>query len=544
MMQDRETPLLHFDGAISLPTLCAYLARAVTYNNALGTDCPDDDLRMLHAIGARFLGRAAYVWETLPDDEPHFQQAAAFTRRVHDLDPDVICQAGVFEAVYPPIDAIPVPAWVFEEFGEPVAHRTFRYEDMFGPDFAAVLHWGEFGAGCQVPDLTYPETERWLYYRARRYIDAGYEAIHLGQPHLYAAKDRGYRIFARLVERIRRYARAHGRRHLVLLDAHTHGIAVGGRLLFDFHSRPISARPWRDHPTRIILHMKGESMGGVAPSGWSCHHLPYLIELDNWGGVSLDPAQWDDLDQRAAAGRWGWDDIAWFAHQAPADRDHFLMYAQRWLRLQDPVAFFQMPARRLLGQAPVEARNAAGAVETVWHYHANHPSPACPHGFGQEGAIRRAWADPDPTWLAEWHARPEYSGPDETLDAQRVPQPLVVVGELQRMLGGVPGDTWCPYSRLWHRGGGVFELAALIPWAGRYAFALAAGGTMTEVYRQHGLPGGAPYAIRTVEDNQRVRLRFDYATKGLTAVDDNGRSLLEEVAWHWQGGGQQRFNAT
>lgn len=27
----------------------------------------------------------------------------------------------------------------------------------------------------------------------------------------------------------------------------------------------------------------GHSKGGVTPSGWQYEHLPYLVEIDNWG---------------------------------------------------------------------------------------------------------------------------------------------------------------------------------------------------------------------------------------------------------------------
>ena len=48
----------------------------------------------------------------------------------------------------------------------------------------------------------------------------------------------------------------------------------------------------------------GRSKGGITPSGWRCGHLPYLVELDNWG-VSSKPGQ-------AGMGGcwvWGYDEI-------------------------------------------------------------------------------------------------------------------------------------------------------------------------------------------------------------------------------------------
>jgi hypothetical protein len=528
----REPTLPDFDVTISHETLRRYLSRAVTYANTLSFVPPEDDLRMIREIGALFLGRCAYEWVPVMDDEEHYRRAEAFAARVHAMNPRIICQGAVFEAVYPGVERISVPAWVFAEFGEPVERRTFRYGEMAAREFASLYPWKQFGSEHgMVPDLTARETQRYFYYRARRYIDAGYEALHLGQPHLYGGRDRGMAIFDELCGRIRAHARRAARRRLVLLDAHTHGIARGGRLLLDFHSRPISARAWREQPERIILQFKGTSLGGVAPSGWSCARLPYLIEFDNWGGLSLDPAAWADLDRRAGAGRWGWDDIAWFAHQPEDERNHFLRYAHRWLGVQDPDAFLQLPARRLLGDASVNFRCADGITRTVWHYRANRPSQACLEGFGQEDTIRSIWAEPEPPWLSDWHAAklpPSRPEPASTQHGQDVPDTVVLVGSVQTILGGGVGHTLCPYSRMCHVGGGRFELAAVIPWPGEYTAAVAVGGTMTEVYRRGGMAGGSEYRIRTTEPAQRVRFSFDYATRILVVLDDAGRSLLVE----------------
>jgi hypothetical protein len=362
-----------------------------------------------------------------------------------------------------------------------------------------------------------------MYYRCRTLIDAGCEAIHIGQPHLYAENDRDAHILERLLARVRAYARRTARRGLVLLDAHTHGIARGHRLLFDLHARPLSAVSWREKPFRLILQLKGESLGGITPSGWSCRSLPFLVEIDNWGGYSVDPGQWDNLELRAAR-RWGWDDIAWFAHQGQQERDHFLEYAHRWLRLQDPAAHFQMPARRTLDRAAIELPTG----EVITDYHANRPSAACPIGFGQEDAIRRIWAEPEPGWLPGWDRRLEAQGERLTPAGRDVPLPAVLVGSLQRVLGGEPGDSWGLFSRLHHHGQGQFELAALIPWAASYSFTLALGGTMTETINQGGISGNPPFVLNVAEDNTRVRIRLDYSTRQVTALDDQDRPLRIE----------------
>ena len=51
-----------------------------------------------------------------------------------------------------------------------------------------------------------------------------------------------------------------------------------------------------DKPQEAILKVGfsdgiyGRSKGGMTFSGWKCEHLPYLVEIDNWG-VSKQPGQ-------------------------------------------------------------------------------------------------------------------------------------------------------------------------------------------------------------------------------------------------------------
>lgn len=79
-----------------------------------------------------------------------------------------------------------------------------------------------------IPDLSRQEARLWFYYRATRYIDCGYEALHMGQVHLYTANDKGMEKTTELFGMIREYAKIHGRRHKILMDAHTHGVNIRG----------------------------------------------------------------------------------------------------------------------------------------------------------------------------------------------------------------------------------------------------------------------------------------------------------------------------
>jgi len=82
---------------------------------------------------------------------------------------------------------------------------------------------------------------------------------------------------------------------------------------------------------------------------------------------------------------WGWDEITWFAHQPEAYNNAWLQYAWRWVREHDPNGWLQMPTQRCL----------ADPVDGYGWYHANKRGPGCPHGFGQEDAIKGIWgSDP------------------------------------------------------------------------------------------------------------------------------------------------------
>src|SRR3546814_14778052 len=57
---------------------------------------------------------------------------------------------------------------------------------MLNQEGKMVNHWRE---GKSVPDITRPETQMWVYFLARKYIDTGIEAIHFGQVELIGIED-------------------------------------------------------------------------------------------------------------------------------------------------------------------------------------------------------------------------------------------------------------------------------------------------------------------------------------------------------------------
>lgn len=409
----------HFDGFISREVLNNYLSHAITHTG-VGQDCYapsqtfEDDLRMFKNEGAKFIGRAAFAWSETNEEE-HFKVARERARRAHEVDPDFVLQACVFECIKKSfIDTVPVPAWVFEAFGQPVEKRCFSYEKMLNPRGMYVNHWGK---DCSVQDITQLESRMWIYYRACAYISAGYEGIHFGQVHLIGGADEGFRYWKQVMTMIRDFAAKNARRHYVLCDAHTHGIEVDGEMLFDYNAWPIRLKEIIGHPMESVVEegyydsIFGRSKGGKSPSGWTAESMPFIVELDNFGMSSFkgEPDHYSHFN-------WGYDEITWFSLQTDEYRHRFLKYLWRWVRDRYPEGWVEMPSRRCLTEEipfiwddpdaewlervkkdeflRYELTKDNRAIIWRSYYSANRRSNACPFGYGDEDVIRECFANP------------------------------------------------------------------------------------------------------------------------------------------------------
>jgi hypothetical protein len=263
----------------------------------------------------------------------------------------------------------------------PVEKRNFRYTDIIYPEGPRRDQWGP---GASVPDVSRTETKLWFYFLAASYIDLGFEGIHFGQVEIMNGNDPHLDHWAQVFSLVRGYAARHARRHMVLCNAHvpSGGLLRDGHLLLDFHAFPLRIKEVPDHPEEGILQvgyldsLYGRSKGGATPGGWSCEHLPYLVELDNWG-ASKRPGQ-------AGMGGnwvWGYDEITWLAHQSREYRSRWFQYAWNWVRRTDPNGYLEMPGSRTM-RSPLDHRS--------W-YSANRPSAAVPDGLDDEEAIRAIW---------------------------------------------------------------------------------------------------------------------------------------------------------
>jgi hypothetical protein len=368
-----------FDRTISREVLENYLSRSITIEGMFnGRGDLDDNIRMLKSIGVKYAGRSLCLWGAENNFLASLERARQQVPNAIAADREMILEACVFETVNPRVERIAVPDWVFTALGQPVEKRNFIYTNIIYP-----VGQRRAMGNAQVPDESRLETQLWFFYQAASYIDLGFEAIHFGQVEIMNHNDRDNAQWEHLLTLVRAYAAKHARRHIVLCNGHTPsgGLVHDGRLLLDFHAFPLRIKENPDKPQEATLQVGfadgiyGHSKGGMTPSGWKCDHLPYLVEIDNWG-VSRTPGQ-------AGAGGiwvWGYDEISWFAHQSKQYRADWLKYAWDWVRKTDPNGCLEMPGSRTVSSRDIH-----------WYY-ANNPSPAVPDGFGDEEAIRAIWA--------------------------------------------------------------------------------------------------------------------------------------------------------
>jgi len=505
-----------FDTTIKQEVLNNYLSRAVSAAFFIHTKTMEDDLRAIKNMGIKFVGRASGIWEPDENDEKHFLKSKELATRIHEIDEEIIVQACVFEAVYRYIENFKIPYYVYEAFGIEKEDRGFHFEEMRFPQKPKGFIWGEDGA---LPDIDRLETRLWFYYRATAYIDAGYEALHMGQIHLYTANDRGMVHMSELMEMIRDYAKIHGRRHLVLMDAHSHGINIRGKLLLDYHAMPFTRYPLPDRKgEKLVLVREGYSEGGISPSGWYADSMPYLMEYDNWGGKSIDDFEKFSYEERAWQDWWGYDQIGWFASQDQESQQKFLEYTYIWTAINHTNAHFQIPFRRSLSQAAISmVRADNGMTDIQDYYQINTKSPACPMGFSQEETIKILWEKGDtlrtiagnPAGIIDYGARNTF----DVETGMKLPEKMVVYGSFQPYVGAIANDSNSEVTRMYYIGDNTYTLSVVIPYAGEYDYAVSTYGTLSATYCFDTYPRSSSKNkgfFKIEQDNTVVRFRYRF----------------------------------
>lgn len=431
-----------FNGSMSKEVLRSYASRAVTSWIVLeGNDVDpifEEDLRMTLRIGAKYLGRAAsFSWSgnwTATQINEHFRIAKERAAIIHAADPEIILQGGVFEIVYKnTVNNTAIPAWVFTDFGLPVETRNFRYTDVafpagheYGPGF-----WGN-GPDAAIPKIANVEAQMYFYYNICRYIDAGFEAVHLGQVEkmMHYQNANNAVEWDRVTTLGRAYAKKHARRGVVLFDGHSDissaGLKVGNRLILDIQAAALVPNETKKADGAMQcsisnyktnwLQWIGRTGGGTHPLGFQIDTNFTILEFDNYGGNGKP-----GVATPQAFYVWGYDDITWFALQPEWYRNQFLLECNTYLKANDldsqgkQVYFLQPCLRRVLTSNQTMTYKPGGTYNVDFildyfgiektkyvfneaantfdltitkDYRANRQSDGCPNGSSQENTIR------------------------------------------------------------------------------------------------------------------------------------------------------------
>jgi hypothetical protein len=419
----------NFYGSMTEEQLQLHLNRSISMNGFVNDrfepsyqmDMPTYwlEVNMLANTNARFIGRACGLW----GDEGWLNQGyfSAISTMVNDITAAYtnkglvkpIIQGAILEEVSSQINNVYIPGYVLTEYGQPNSiAKKFTQSNIVRYDN---------GVATTKPDISKIETQMWFYYLATQYINAGIEALHLGDYQEMGKNDPNKINWSNWAGKVRQYASTRNR-GLVLLDGHTWGEYVNNTdlLLHDFHSGPqrgmgVGTPMWNsggqpiggsarisDNSCSWYKHM----YGGQTYFGWSTPVLPFLIELDNYGGIKLDNSNITLVNKTPPScwNMWGFDEIQWFSAQSAAYRQAWLAYSRFKTKCLNPKGIFQMPGRRNIvtynnagyttGYTQYRAIHAYWDDETVikniWDGLYDGADGWVPHNFTQE----KVWKDP------------------------------------------------------------------------------------------------------------------------------------------------------
>ena len=168
------------NGSMSQEVLENFLDRAITMQTLVELDhspyAPtptefNEDIDLIGNVGAKFVGRLAYWWgHTYSGSlghEAYLQKASLAVSQIKSNDPDVICQAAIFENVGDLVNHIEIPDHVWNTYGYygnniPNGGKL-KYIDMLYP---GIKYHNRWGSGFSVPDISREATQIWFYYLA------------------------------------------------------------------------------------------------------------------------------------------------------------------------------------------------------------------------------------------------------------------------------------------------------------------------------------------------------------------------------------------
>lgn len=345
------TSSFDFYGSISPEVLSNYLDRSLTYTifDTTGVYSAKDVIRQ---TDAKYFARAFCHWTPSGYDDARFETYKKEAKQIHQMDPEIILEACIFETCGPKMNEIAIPAWVFEAFGKTPETRNFDYTKMAHQNGYLANNWGPNG---HVPSISTDEFKMFVYYRACRYIDMGVEALHMGQMNLIGSiteyvnsKDGGYwdvtgvdkASWTKVIDMITAYAKENARRGYVIINGHYPDQDLtrsddSSKMLVDFNMFPLrlaasgsdhhanegpqvcTLNPREDSDAPYSVKRQANVKNKVSPSGYIYDSYPYLLEFDNYGH--------DKAKFGRAVSQWGFDEISWYANQPKEYRHQYLI---------------------------------------------------------------------------------------------------------------------------------------------------------------------------------------------------------------------------
>jgi hypothetical protein len=313
--------------------------------------CPTrywEDINLCVELKASFIIDAATNWgsEDLIFSEGSSYWVAA-GQAVKDINTAYACAllrepiigASLFEYVSSEVEKISITKNIITSFQDEFnAADALYYLDVYGNPklnlkfkLNRIVYSHCLGEACTHYDLSKIEARMFKYYCAKKYIDDGYKALHLGIQYVQTYNDQptGYTNTYNLCNKIRAYAASIG--SFVLLDfdqSETLYYNNTPQIINDFNLSPIRPDELSASCSYLETHLTSYNSaapiqsvinhytGGTAPSGcFFSDRGPYILWWDNNGGypTGADPvSDHDPTHHNAGYDVWGYDEVKWF----------------------------------------------------------------------------------------------------------------------------------------------------------------------------------------------------------------------------------------
>jgi hypothetical protein len=408
-----------FNGTMSRENLDTYLGRSGFFDDINDgcyykfrtPTCFDKDKTMMLNIKPFYLARAGTTWGN--DDWADFTDENEVVDKIHnEVNSGIIVEGYISEymnkQVAPPgigsINII-IPAYVKTAFGYTGSAtyfdwREMKYSDVTlpNPTCPGPHVWcSPSGFDGITPNVTQIMTKMFYYFAATKLIDAGYEGLHIGQWFLLNDEDAGNVAMWDLFSKIRTYANANARRHLVVINGSASTdpgfLSIGtdanddnnrpylnyvpgsnsNRLLFDFHVNTVewsedgyvansnspfyksASDPRYERLIKIPANFDKFQFGGlIAQSNWNWSPaqqvaIPNLFHLDV-GGPNLASEEgnlaYNDPGYPNDFRTWGWGgELNHYMFTSLPYRRHLLHVVAHQIRERNSNSFLMQPLR-------------------------------------------------------------------------------------------------------------------------------------------------------------------------------------------------------